>query len=187
MCGAIRKRECNAWSEKAVGQARLKRVKLELNHETMDSPSIRKTLPECEIVTTRTFAFPRRLVYRAWTEPEHLRNWWGPNGFTNTFHLFDFRVGGRWSFMMHGPEKGHYPNECTFVAIREPELLVWDRQSKPIFQVEVNFDERGENETRVTFRQKFATEEECSKLRKYVPEKNGENMDRLESELKKMS
>lgn len=87
---------------------------------------------------------------------------------------------------MHGPEKGHYRNECTFTVIREPELLVWDRQSKPIFQVEVVFEETGENETKVTFRQKFETAEECNKLKPFVPEKNEENMDRLEDELEKM-
>ncbi|RRB04769.1 SRPBCC family protein [Larkinella rosea] len=153
----------------------------------METPEILRTSPECEIVTTRVLAFPRQLVYRAWTEPEHLKNWWGPNGFTNTFHLFDFRVGGRWLFTMHGPEKGNYPNECTFLVIREPERLVWNRQSKPLFQVEVLFDEIAEKETRVTFKQQFETEEECNKLRKFVPEKNEENMDRLENELAKMS
>lgn len=87
---------------------------------------------------------------------------------------------------MHGPDKGHYNNECTFVVIREPALLVWDRQSKPIFQVEVVFEKITDTETNVIFKQKFATEEECSKLRKYVPEKNEENMNRLEKELQKM-
>ena len=111
----------------------------------MESTGILSTPPEREIVTTRIFHYPRSFVYKAWTTPEHLKNWWGPNGFTNTFHSFDFKVGGRWGFTMHGPEKGNYPNECTFVAIREPELLVWDRQSKPLFQVEVRFEELEEN------------------------------------------
>lgn len=144
------------------------------------------TPPEAEIVTTRTFKSPRKLVYKAWTDPDHLKNWWGPNGFTNMFNTFDLRVGGRWSFVMHGPEKGNYKNECTFAVIKEPELLVWDRQSQPIFQVEVVFEEINTNETKVIFKQKFKTVEECEKLRKYVPEKNEENMDRLEEELKKM-
>ena len=87
---------------------------------------------------------------------------------------------------MHGPDKGHYVNETTFVAIREPELLVWDRQSKPIFQVEVQFKEVFKTQTEVTFKQKFKSVEECDKLRKFVPEKNEENMDRLGDELKKM-
>ena len=144
------------------------------------------TAPNAEIVTTRTFNAPRKLVYKAWSDPDHLKNWWGPNGFTNTFNTFDFRVGGQWSFVMHGSEKGNYKNECTFAVIKEPELLVWDRQSQPIFQVEVIFQELSANETRVIFKQKFKTVEECEKLRKYVPEKNEENMDRLEEELKKM-
>jgi uncharacterized protein YndB with AHSA1/START domain len=152
----------------------------------MDIPGILVTTAECEIVTTRVFDAPKQLVYRAWTEPDHLKNWWGPNGFTNTFHTFDLRVGGRWIFTMHGPDKGNYENACTFVAIHESALLVWTRQSKPIFQVVVAFDEIAEGKTKVTFRQKFETAEECNKLRKFVPEKNEENMDRLEEELEKI-
>ena len=147
---------------------------------------ILETSPDCEIVTTRVFKAPRKLVYKAWTDPDHLKIWWGPKGFTNTFDLFDLRVGGKWVFTMHGPERGNYRNECTFVAVREPELLVWDRQSKPLFQVEAVFEELAENETRVTFKQKFKTAEECSKIKAFVPEKNEENMDRLEQELEKM-
>lgn len=153
----------------------------------MNSAHILNTTPDCEIVTTRVFSFPRQLVYRAWTEPDHLKMWWGPNGFTNTFHTYDLHVGGRWIFTMHGPEKGHYENACTFIAIQEPKLLVWDRQSKPIFQVEVRFEEITPTTTKVTFKQKFETAEECEKLRKFVPEKNEENMDRLQKELEKMS
>src|SRR5690349_12643915 len=122
-------------------------------NNVMDTANLNNTSTECEIVTARVFNYPRKLVYRAWTEPDHLKNWWGPNGFTNTFHTFDLRVGGRWIFTMHGPEKGNYENACTFREIREPELLVWDRQSKPLFQVEVKFDEVEESKTRVTFRQ----------------------------------
>lgn len=88
---------------------------------------------------------------------------------------------------MHGPDKGNYANECTFALIDEPKRLVWNRQSKPIFQVDVVFDAIEESKTRITFRQKFETTEECEKLRKFVPEKNEENMDRLENELRKMA
>lgn len=152
----------------------------------MTLPKILTTTQDREIVTTRLFQAPRELVYKAWTDPNHLKVWWGPKGFTNTFNTFDLRVGGKWIFVMHGPEKGNYKNEVTFLVIRDPELLIWDRQSQPLFQVEVIFEKVSENETRVIFKQKFKTAEECSKLRKYVPEKNEENMDRLEEELKKM-
>jgi len=138
------------------------------------------TTPDTEIVTIRILNYPRKQVYEAWTNPELLKAWWGPKGFTNTFNTFDFKVGGKWSFVMHGPDKGNYPNECTFTIIREPELIVWDRQSKPLFQVEVRFEELAPNEAQVTFKQKFQTVEECEKIRKYTVGKNDENFDKLE-------
>jgi len=146
----------------------------------MGTFEILPTAPDCEIVTIRNFRFPRTQVYKAWTAPELLKVWWGPKGFTNTFNVFDFKVGGKWSFVMHGPDKGNYANECTFTVIQEPALIVWERQSKPLFQVEVRFEELAKNETKVTFKQKFSTAEECEKIKKYTVGKNDENMDRLE-------
>lgn len=60
------------------------------------------TTPDCEIVNTRIFAVPIQLVFNAWSNPDHLKNWRGPAGFTNTSKEFDFREGGQWSFIMHG-------------------------------------------------------------------------------------
>lgn len=88
---------------------------------------------------------------------------------------------------MHGPERGSYPNECTFTVIREPELLTWDRQSNPIFQVETTFEEIAKNETKVTFKQKFEIAEECSTVKSFTVGKNDEMFDRLEDELNKMT
>ena len=144
------------------------------------------TTPESEIVSTRNFDAPRELVYKAWADPSHLKNWWGPKGFTNTFNIFDFRVGGRWSFMMHGPDKGNYPNECEFIKIEVPSLIAWKRHSKPHFQVLATFDEITENETQVVFKMLFNSPDECNKLKPFVVDKNEENFDRLEIELNKM-
>lgn len=144
------------------------------------------TDPNCEIVTSRILNNNRELVYRAWSEPQHLKNWWGPMGFTNTFNEFDFTVGGKWSFIMHGPDKGNYPNECEFIKIERPALIAWKRYSKPLFQVLVTFDEITPEKTKVVFKQIFDTVEECNKIKKFVIDKNEENFDRLEEELKKM-
>lgn len=141
----------------------------------------------CEIVSIRTLDFPRGLVYAAWTEPEHLKNWWGPAGFTNTFHEFDPRPGGRWSFVMHGPDKGNYVNEVEFVHLEPPALIAWKRHSRPLFRVLATFEEVEPARTRVVFKQIFDTEKECEKLKKFVVEKNEENFDRLEAELQKMA
>lgn len=139
--------------------------------------------PECEILTSRIVDFPAAKVFKAWSHPEHLKTWWGPKGFTNTFHEFDFRPGGKWIFTMHGPDKGHYENACEFIEIVEPKLIAWKRHSQPLFQVVFTFEQIAENKTQVHFRMIFDAAEQCSKLRPYVVDKNEENFDRLEREL----
>lgn len=148
---------------------------------------ILQTTPDSEIVCTRIFAAAQELVFRAWSEPEHLKNWWGPAGFTNTFHEFDFRVGGKWNFTMHAPTQGNFENRCEFIKIEKPTLIAWKRYSKPLFQVLATFEELSPGQTKVVFKQLFETPEECAKLKKYVLDKNEENMDRLEAELKRVS
>ena len=143
------------------------------------------SIPDCEIVSTRVFNYPKETVFNAWTEPDRLRNWWGPNGFTNTFHLFDLRPEGKWSFIMHGPDGVNYPNECVFVRIINPELLIWNHLFNPSFQVRVLFESVSSTKTRVAFKMIFATPEECNGLRIYLADKNEENFDRLENELQK--
>ena len=62
------------------------------------------------IVVKRLVDAPRELVWTAWTEPKHIAQWWGPNGFTNTIHAMDVKPGGVWRFIMHGPDGTHYPH-----------------------------------------------------------------------------
>lgn len=145
------------------------------------------TTPDSEIVTSRIVNASRDIVYKAWTDPNHLKNWWGPAGFTNTFNEFDLREGGKWSFIMHGPDKGNYANECEFIKINKPNLIAWKRHSKPLFQVVATFDEVASNKTKVVFKMLFNSAEECNKLKPFVIDKNEENMDRLENELIKMT
>lgn len=143
--------------------------------------------PDCEIVSTRIFNVPQTLLFRAWSEPEHLKNWWGPAGFTNTFHEFDFRVGGAWRFTMHGPDKGNYENACEFIKIEESSLIAWKRFSKPLFQVVATFEKLDEKRTKLVFKMLFDTAEECRKIKVFAVDKNEENFDKLEVELTRMS
>jgi len=142
---------------------------------------------DCEIVSSRIFNSPLHQVYRACSEPAHLLKWWGPKGFTNTFQEFDFREGGKWRFIMHGPDKGHYPNECEFIKIDEPRLIAWTRHSKPLFQMVVHFESIAGDQTKLVFRMLFDTAEECNQIKVFAPEKNEENFDRLQEELERMS
>ena len=139
-----------------------------------------------EIVSMRDLRASLHFVFKAWSDPFHLRNWWGPKGFTNTFKDFDFRPGGHWSFVMHGPDGGHYPNEAVFLEIQEPTLISFDHFSPPVFKVIATFEALTESTTRLTYRMIFRTAEEREKLMKISPEKNEENFDRLENELVQM-
>jgi uncharacterized protein YndB with AHSA1/START domain len=64
-----------------------------------------------EMRASRFFKASRSLVYRMWTEPEHVAQWWGPRGFTATIHTMDVRPGGEWKLILHGPDGTDYPNE----------------------------------------------------------------------------
>lgn len=144
------------------------------------------TTPDCEIVSSRIVNTARDIVFAAWTDPNHLKNWWGSAGFTNTFNEFDLRPGGRWSFITHGPGKGNYPNECEFIKIDKPALIAWRRFSKPIFQVVATFEDVPTGKTKIVFKMIFNSSVECNKVKVFAVAKNEENFDRLEIELLKM-
>lgn len=111
-----------------------------------------------EIVLSRVYDAPRTLVYRMWTEAEHLAKWFGPKGFTCTMHETDVRVGGRWRFDMHAPDGTVYTNRVEYLEIVPNERLVFahgsDIDDDPNrFQVTITFDEQANKKTVVTLRQ----------------------------------
>src|SRR5512139_1975432 len=77
-------------------------------------------------------------VFSAFEKPEVLARWWGPAGFTNTFEIFDFRPGGQWKFVMHGPDGKSYPNECLFAEISRPGRIVIRHVVEPLFTLTVS-------------------------------------------------
>lgn len=136
-----------------------------------------------EIVFTRVFNAPRQLVFDAWSNPEHLIQWWGPSGFTNTFHHIDVRPGGQWRFTMHGPDGVDYPNLVQFDEILPHERIAYTHstgeEADPDFHVEVKFEEQGEK-TRLTLAMRFAsTEARNSKVEFGVLEGGAQTLDRL--------
>ncbi|MDQ6867802.1 MAG: SRPBCC family protein [Pseudomonadota bacterium] len=99
------------------------------------------------IVTTRVFDAPRELVFEAWTNPKHLVQWWGPNGFTTTIRAIDVRPDGVWRFVMHGPDGVDYENRIVYNEIVKPERLVYSHGGggdvEPVqFQVTVTFEDQ---------------------------------------------
>ena len=76
-----------------------------------------------EIVISRVISAPRELVFEAFTEVRHLSRWWGPDGFTTTTRAFEFRVGGAWDFVMHGPDGTDYREWISWTDIAPPERI----------------------------------------------------------------
>jgi uncharacterized protein YndB with AHSA1/START domain len=111
-----------------------------------------------EIAASRLFEAPRQLVWKMWTDPHHVAQWWGPRGFTNTIHEMNVSPGGHWRFHMHGPDGRNYRNEIIYREIVEPERLVYDHVSEPFFNVVVTFAEEN-GKTRVTMRSLFKSAE----------------------------
>lgn len=76
-----------------------------------------------EIVISRVIEAPRELVFEAFTDVRHLSQWWGPAGFTTTTRAFEFRVGGAWDFVMHGPDGTDYQEWIAWTEITPPERI----------------------------------------------------------------
>jgi uncharacterized protein YndB with AHSA1/START domain len=143
-----------------------------------------------DIVIARRFDAPRELVWRAWTEPEHLIQWWGPQGFTNTFHEIDVRPGGVWRFVMHGPDGTDYDNFVRFIEVVRPERIVFDHGTSAdnvMFRSTATFEE-ADGGTTVTMRALFPTREERdAAIEKYGAIEGGkQTLDRLGEHLKTM-
>ena len=141
---------------------------------------------DCKIFSSRVLNYPVEIVYEAFANPEHLKNWWGPEGFTNTIHEFDLKPGGKWILTMHGPEKGNYENSSVFKTVEPLKLIAWKRVSQPFFDMEIGFKKIDDTKTEISFQMIFDTAEECEKIRKFAEPKNEENFDRLEKEISRM-
>jgi uncharacterized protein YndB with AHSA1/START domain len=111
------------------------------------------------IIGVREFDAPRELVFAAFTDPKHLAQWWGPNGFTTTTSSFEFRLGGVWRFVMHGPDGRDYQNRVTYEEIVPNERIVYRHGGgddvEPVqFRQTIVFEDLG-GRTRITWRGDF--------------------------------
>src|SRR6478609_7377817 len=97
-----------------------------------------------ELIISRLLNAPRELVFKVWTDPEHVKNWWGPNGFTNTISKMEIKPGGEWDLVMHGPDGTNYKNKSVFREIVKPERIVYDHISGPKFLTTVTLTPFGE-------------------------------------------
>jgi uncharacterized protein YndB with AHSA1/START domain len=134
----------------------------------------------------RVFDAPRALVWKVWTDPEHVAKWWGPEGFTNSIHKMEVRPGGEWSLTMHGPDGTDWPNHIRYVEVREPEFLSYHHGGKPgdegAFFVTAEFVDLGKR-TKIVNTLICKTVEQAAEISKIAEHGHHSTWNRLEAYL----
>ena len=130
----------------------------------------------------RVLPYRPQSVFEAFARPELLAHWWGPDGFTNSFELFEFMPGGRWKFVMHGRDGSNHPNESVFLELDGPSKLVIQHVSQPRFVLTVTLAAH-EGGTAITWAQEFEDSAVAARIRHIVEPANEQNLDRLLSVL----
>jgi uncharacterized protein YndB with AHSA1/START domain len=140
-----------------------------------------------ELRISRVLNAPIELLWEVWTDPEHFKHWWGPDGFTNTITKMEMRKGGEWNLVMHGPDGTDYKNESIIKEIIKHKKIVYDHVSGPRFLATIAFEAQG-NKTRIDWHMLFETNEQFIRTIKAVKADEGlkQNVSRMEQYLLKM-
>src|SRR5436305_7023096 len=101
------------------------------------------TTGDRELVIEKTLNAPIELVWEAFTNAKHIKNWWGPNGFTNTIFRMEVTEGGVWEFVMHGPDGTDYKNKSVYKEIVKPNRIVFEHVSGPKFIATISLTAEG--------------------------------------------
>lgn len=159
----------------------MSKMKDNISVEAKTDDHSRNDTSDRELIITRFLNAPRELVFEVWTNPEHIKNWWGPDGFTNSIFKMDVRPGGEWEFVMHGPDGVDYKNKSIFREIVKPERIVFDHVSGPKFQTTVTFVADGKR-TLLTWRMLFESKKEFEQVVKTFKADEGlkQNVQKLE-------
>ena len=138
------------------------------------------------LTISRLFNAPIELVWKVWTGPEHIRNWWGPNGFTNTIFKMDVKPGGEWDFIMHGPDGTNYKNKSVFKEIVKHKKIVYEHVSGPKFLATIEFESQNDK-TFLKWHMLFETAEEFIQTVKTFKADEGlkQNIEKLQAYLEK--
>jgi uncharacterized protein YndB with AHSA1/START domain len=111
-----------------------------------------------ELLLTRLLNAPINLVWEVWTEPQHIAEWWGPDGFINTISSMDVQPGGEWNLVMHGPDGTDYKNKSVFKEIVKHKKIVYEHITGPKFTATIHFEAQGDK-TLLTWHMLFETKE----------------------------
>lgn len=132
--------------------------------------------------TSRELPSSPESVFAAIQDPVRLARWWGPDGFTNTFHTFEFRQGGPWLFTMHGPDGTDYPNQSEFLEIVPHSLVRIKHVNLPHFELSMTLEPSATG-TLVSWVGIFENREFAENMRQFLEAANEQNLDRLAHEV----
>jgi uncharacterized protein YndB with AHSA1/START domain len=136
-----------------------------------------------EIVATRLFPVDRDTLFRAFSDPDTLARWWGPEGFTNTIEEFDLRPGGAWRFVMRGPDGAEFPSLCEFLEVERPQrIVILHLEPMHRFLLDLTYEDEPPG-ARLTWLMRLETAEEAERTRSFLVQANEQNLDRLASVL----
>lgn len=133
-----------------------------------------------ELRISRLLNAPIELVWEVWTNPVHIKNWWGPTGFTNTIHSMDIKAGGEWNLTMHGPDGKDYKNKSTFKEVIRHRKLVYEHHSSPSFLATIEFEPQ-DDKTQMHWHMLFESREQFIQVVKTFKADEGlrQNVDKL--------
>ena len=134
-----------------------------------------------EIRMSRLLDAPVKLVWEVWTKPEHIKEWWGPNGFTNTISTMNVEEGGYWNLVMHGPDGVNYQNESVYKEIIKHKKIVYEHTSTPHFMATITFEPQG-NKTLIDWHMVFDSKEQFIQVVKTFKADEGlrQNLEKLD-------
>lgn len=139
-------------------------------------------MTDTALETRRHLPYTPDTVYAAFADPACLATWWGPDGFTTTFDVFDFVPGGRWDHVMHGPDGTDYPNRSVFAALEPGRRVVIEHVNAPLFTLTVTLRD-AEGGTDLHWHQDFLDPAVAAALRAICEPSNEQNLDRLHAAL----
>lgn len=131
---------------------------------------------------TREIQAAVEAVFQAISDPVRLARWWGPDGFTNTFHTFEFRQGGSWQFIMHGPDGTDYPNQSEFLEIVPNSMVRIKHINQPHFELSISL-ESSTTGTLVSWVGVLENHEFAENMRQFLEAANEQNLNRLALEV----
>jgi uncharacterized protein YndB with AHSA1/START domain len=148
--------------------------------DTTETPTM--DTPAYQVLNRRRLSFPHAQVYGAFADPEQLKIWWGPEGFTNRIAIFDLRPGGEWRLTMINENDRAFDNIKEFLEVSSAQIVMQHIAPMHDFIMTMRFEPAGDDATDLTWIMDFAPGQDDG-LAPFLEAANEQNFDRLEAHL----